>query len=209
MTKALAGVNVADVHFDGRNFHRRQSVMQGDRGMGIAPGIDDDPGRLCGMRLVDEIDQFAFAIGLPAIGLQAELLRGLGAKFLDIGKCRMAIGLRLAHPQQIEVRAVEHVNRLGSCVGHPNPGNVAVGGAVIGNNSTKGKPLGRLGPASNASSGSQKGAHNLWKSHVNQCCGWRGGANPPRLAWFLARRCVTQKGAGIACPPRTRCYVRR
>ena len=86
MTKALAGVNVADVHFDGRNFHRRQSVMQCDRGVGIAPGIDDDPGRLRSMRLMDEIDQFAFAIGLPAIGLQAELLRGLGAKFLDIGK---------------------------------------------------------------------------------------------------------------------------
>jgi len=33
------------------------------------------------MRLVDEIDQFAFAVGLPAIGLQAELLGGLGAKF--------------------------------------------------------------------------------------------------------------------------------
>ena len=62
----------------------------------------------------------------------------------------VAVGLGLAGPQQIEVRAVEHVNRLLSagalsrCLGHPNPGNVAVGGAVIGNNRPKGKPLGPL-----------------------------------------------------------------
>ena len=46
MTETLAGVNVADMHFDRRNFHRHQSVMQRDRGVRIAAGIDDDPGRL-------------------------------------------------------------------------------------------------------------------------------------------------------------------
>ena len=65
------------------------------------------------MRLVDEIDQLAFAVGLPAIGLQAELRRGLRAQLLDIGERRMAVGLGLAGPQQIEVRAVEHVDRRG------------------------------------------------------------------------------------------------
>src|SRR5258708_39571841 len=103
-------------------------------------------------------------MGRAESGNKEELLRGLGAKFLDVGKLRMAVGLGLAGPQQIEVRAVEHVNRLGSYLGHPNPGNVAVGGAVIGNNSSKGKSLGRLGDASNASSGSQKGPCNLRKS---------------------------------------------
>jgi hypothetical protein len=118
VTEILAGVNIADVHFDGGDLHRHQRVMQRDRGVRIAGGIDDNPGRLLGMRLVDEIDQFAFAIGLPAIGFQAELRRGLRAKFLDV------------------------------------TGNVAVGGGVIGNNRPKGKPLGRPGPLSNASSNS-------------------------------------------------------
>ena len=103
---------------------------------------------------MDEIDQLALAIGLPAIGFQAELRGGLRAKLLDVGERRMAIGLGLAGPQQIEVRAVEHVNRLGRTVGHPDPGNVAAGGAVIGNNSAKGKPVGRRVIRSNTSSSS-------------------------------------------------------
>ena len=121
MTETLAGVNVADMHFDGWNFHRHQSVMQRDRGVRIAAGVDDDPGGLVGMGSVDEIDQFAFAVGLPAIGFQAELRRGFRAKLLDVDELCMTVGLGLAGPQQIEVRAVEHVNRLGRCLGHPNP----------------------------------------------------------------------------------------
>ena len=73
------------------------------------------------MGIVDEIDQFAFAVGLPAIGLQAELRGSFRAKLLDVSKLGMAVGLGLAGPQQIEVRTVEHVNRLGGCLGHPNP----------------------------------------------------------------------------------------
>src|SRR3982074_1330143 len=93
MTEILAGVDIADVHFDGGNFHRHQGVMQGDRGVRIAAGIDDDSGRLFGTRLVDEIDQFAFAIGLPAIGFQAELRRCLRAQFLDVGERAMPVGV--------------------------------------------------------------------------------------------------------------------
>jgi len=122
MTEALAGVDVADVDLDGRDFDRDQRIVQRDRGVRVAARVDDDPRGLVGMRLVDEIDQLAFAVGLPAIGLETELRGGLSAKLLDIGKPRMAIGLGLAGPQQIEVGAVKHVNRIGSCFGHPNPG---------------------------------------------------------------------------------------
>jgi hypothetical protein len=78
------------------------------------------------VRLVDEIDQFAFAVGLPAVGLEAELRGGKRAELLDVGEPGVAIGLGLAGPQQIEVRAVEHINRLGRSLGHPDPGNAAV-----------------------------------------------------------------------------------
>ena len=78
--------------------------MQRDRGVRIAAGIDDDAGRLLGMGLVDEVDQFAFAVGLPAIGVQAELRGGVRAELLDVGERGVAIGLRLAGPQQVEVR---------------------------------------------------------------------------------------------------------
>jgi hypothetical protein len=59
----------------------------------------------------------------------------------------MAASLRLA----TEVGAVEHVNGLGDCFGHPNPGNVTVGGAFIGNIGRKWKALGRLRRSSRTS----------------------------------------------------------
>src|SRR3984957_10384959 len=51
------------------------------------------------------------------------------------------------------------------------PGNVTVGGAVIGNNRPQGKSLGRGGKLPNASSAWQKPARNLRKALVNQCFG--------------------------------------
>src|SRR4051794_6115900 len=55
--KILAGVDVADVHFNRRNFYADDGVVQCDRGMGITAGVDDDAGRLLRARLMDEIDQ--------------------------------------------------------------------------------------------------------------------------------------------------------
>ena len=128
MTEAFASVDVADMHFDCWNLHRLQGVMQRNRGMGIGPGIDDDPGRLAGTGLVDELDQFALAIGLPAIGLQAELRGRLPAQFLDIGQRRMAVFLRLARPLHVEVRPVENIDRVGRCFSHSGPGGCCGGG---------------------------------------------------------------------------------
>ena len=79
MPETLAGVDVADVHFDGRDLHPDQCVVQRDRGVGIAAGIDDDAGHLLDAGLVDEVDQLAFAVGLTAIGMQAKLRRRLRA----------------------------------------------------------------------------------------------------------------------------------
>ena len=141
VTETLAGVDVADMHFDRRNLHRDQRVMQRDRGVRIAAGVDDDAGRLLRVRLVDEIDQLALAVGLPAIGLQAELRRRFHAQLFDIGERRVAVGLRLPRPQHVEVRAVEHIDRRGRGLGHPDSSKRGrVGRGVIGNNAAKGKP---------------------------------------------------------------------
>jgi len=48
-------------NFDGRNFDPDDGVVQCDRGVRITAGVDDDAGRLLLARLVDEINQLAFA----------------------------------------------------------------------------------------------------------------------------------------------------
>src|ERR1700720_2686276 len=105
----------------------------------------------------------------------------------------MPVGFGLAGPQQVEVRAVEHVNRLGSCLGHPNPGNAAAGGAVIGNNRLKGKPqaasdaLKCLVPA-------RKKMAAAGDSLINQCL---AEGSP-----VCAQACTHAKGAGISAAPK-------
>ena len=113
MTEALAGMDVADMDLDRRDFHRDQGIVQRDRGVRVAAGVDDNAGRLLRMGLVDEIDQFALVVGLAAIGLQAELRRRLRAQPFDIGERRVAVRLRLPRPQHVEVRSVEHIDRRG------------------------------------------------------------------------------------------------
>jgi hypothetical protein len=126
MAKALAGVDVADVDLDRRDFHRDQRIVERDRGVRIGPGIEDDAGSLLGMGFVDEVDQLTLPVRLPAIGLQTEFGASFRAQLLDVGKRGMAVGFGLAGSQQIEVRAVEHVNGIGSGLGHPDPGDVVV-----------------------------------------------------------------------------------
>jgi hypothetical protein len=65
---------------------------------------------------MDEIDEFTLAVGLPAYGLNAETAGGVAAECLDIGELVVAVNLRFPRAKKVQVRAVEHVNRLG----HPN-----------------------------------------------------------------------------------------
>ncbi len=73
----------------------------------------DNAGGFLGMGFVDEIDQLAFAVGLSAIGLEAEARCGLDAKLFDVGQRGVAIGRGARASQQIKVRTVEDVDRLG------------------------------------------------------------------------------------------------
>src|SRR5260370_31852656 len=62
MPETLAGVDIADVHFDGWNFHRDQRVIHRDRGVGIAAGIDTSAHSLLPRRLLALVDQLPFSI---------------------------------------------------------------------------------------------------------------------------------------------------
>lgn len=131
VTKTLAGVDVGHVHLDRRDLHREQCVVQRDGGVGIAAGIDDDALHLVPVRLMDEVDQLAFAVGLPEVGLQAEGRRCLPAQRLDVGQRRMTVLFGLARPQHVEVRPVQDEDRVGCSFGHSNPGKRCFGVAGL------------------------------------------------------------------------------
>ena len=109
----LARMDVADVALDRRHADALDGVMARDRSVGQAARIEHDAGRLLGAGLLDPIDDHALVVGLAKLDAEAVRVGGLAAELLDVLERRMAIDVRLAGAEQIEVRAVEHVDRFG------------------------------------------------------------------------------------------------
>ena len=77
-------------------------------------------------RRVNPVHHFAFAVGLPAIGGEAEARGRIAAQLFYIRQRRGPIGLRLPRPQQIKVGDVQHKDcsaPLRGSFGHPSPGS--------------------------------------------------------------------------------------
>ena len=58
------------------------------------------------------LDQLAFMIGLPEDNLQAEVFGAFGTGRLNVRKGRLAINLRLACSQKIEIGPIQDMNAL-------------------------------------------------------------------------------------------------
>ena len=87
--------------------------MDRDRGVGEAGRIDHDAGGLLGAGLLNPVDDLALVVRLPELDREAVRGRGLAAELLDVLERGAAVDLRLARAEQVEVRAVEHVDGLG------------------------------------------------------------------------------------------------
>ena len=113
MTEAFTLVDIAEVHFDHRQFGGVQRIEQGDRGVGIGAGIDDDAGIGLARRL-DAIDQRALVIALGELDFYPQAV-GLGAaSLLDVGERLASVDFGLPLAQHVEVGPVEHQHRLSS-----------------------------------------------------------------------------------------------
>lgn len=106
MTKFLAGLGVGEVALDGRQADGADGVTQGNGGVGVATGVDDDA-RRPRPRFVQGINQRAFVIGLKCPHFEAERFAFGFERGVNIGQRRRAIHLRLARAEQVEVGAVE------------------------------------------------------------------------------------------------------
>src|SRR4051794_35906446 len=109
----LTLMDVGDVHLDGRDGSRENCIEDRNRSRGVACGIDDDASDLLRLGLVKPVDEFALAIGLTEVDLQSIAFGRLAAQLLDVLEGRMAVFLRLARAERIQVRPVEDVDRFG------------------------------------------------------------------------------------------------
>jgi hypothetical protein len=109
VTKRLPPVDVAQVQLHKGKSHGQQSIPQGDGGVGVSAGIDQEalsltPGR------VDPIHQSAFVIALETVERHAQLSGQPAQISLDPRQGGAAVEARLPQTQQIEVGAIEQEN---------------------------------------------------------------------------------------------------
>src|SRR5262245_64737814 len=110
VAKPLAREEVADVDLDHRYVDRGDGVANGDRGVGIGAGVDNDPGGLLSAGGVDRIDDLAFVVRLQKFDLEGMAAGGLAAKLLHVLERGTAIGVGLARAEEVEIGAVEDVD---------------------------------------------------------------------------------------------------
>jgi hypothetical protein len=105
MSKGLACVDVGQVHLNRWQSRPSNGIPQGDTGVRIGPGVDQDaigPG-CCH---VDRIYQLTLVIGLQDLQLDASFLRPRKELFIDLGQRGRPIHPRLSLAKQVQVWAV-------------------------------------------------------------------------------------------------------
>ena len=103
----LARLDVGQVHFNERDMARGQGVAQGDAGVGVGRGVEDDEGDLVFYRLLHPVHQFVLGIALEEADAMAGGL-GLAAETrIDGLQGVVAVVLRLAVAEQVQVGSVD------------------------------------------------------------------------------------------------------
>jgi len=106
MAKSFSAVNIRQVDLDHRQLGRLERVEDGDRGVRVGAGIEDDAIGILAC-LLDPVDQLALVVGLAEIDRQAQLRRLLQARLFDIGQGLAPVGRGLADTEKVQVRPIE------------------------------------------------------------------------------------------------------
>ena len=111
MTELLTAVNVRQVHLNHRKLRRLQSVVKRHGGMRVRRRIDNDggPARAGTLNLVH---QNTLVVGLHEFNVETVGGGTLTHRTLNIVQGRVAVHLGAALPEQVQVRAVKHKNRI-------------------------------------------------------------------------------------------------
>jgi len=116
----LPGMDVGQMDFDGGNGHGGNGIAQGDAGMGVGGGIQNDDIEVTFGRL-DPGDQFTFEIRLAKIHGHVQLGGAGTDRSLDAGQGVAAVNRGFALAEQIQVWPVEkqdfHDGKILSIIG--------------------------------------------------------------------------------------------
>ena len=107
----LARMAVRDVHLDDRERHGLDAVVQRDAELREARRVEDGPRHLAHV-LVEGIDQHALVVRLHEDELHLDFRRERAQALVQLLERRRAVNVRLARPEQVEVRAVQHQDLL-------------------------------------------------------------------------------------------------
>ena len=100
-------VDIRNMDLDGLHAAAGDTVAQGDADVGMAAGIDDEKFYAVVGPLRDRIDEFTFVVGLEEARLGARSFRMRSDELFKIGERLLAVYLRLALAEPIEVRSVD------------------------------------------------------------------------------------------------------
>lgn len=106
MTKFFTGMDIGEMNFYGRNFDARDGVAQGDAGVGIGGGVQND-GVEYPLGLLNPRNQFALHVRLSEVNFRSQLPGPFADGGLDVRQGGPAIDIRLALAEEIEIWPVE------------------------------------------------------------------------------------------------------
>lgn len=108
MSKLLTGMDVGKMDLDGRYRDTTDGITEGNAGVRVGAGVDDQPCDPIGARLVDPIDQGALVIGLKGLDGSAVLLAEGDKLAVNLRQRRPTINLRLTGTEKIQIGAVQN-----------------------------------------------------------------------------------------------------
>jgi len=97
------------VNLDRRERDCLERVPDRDLGVGVTAGVDHDRVRPA-LGALDQLDELALEVTLGAADGRVAERRAPGQLGVDLGERRRSVDGRIACPEQVEVRSMQHLN---------------------------------------------------------------------------------------------------
>ena len=106
VAKEFTGMRVAQMQLDKGDRDPKQRITQGDRGVGVGPGIHQNPAHLA-HGLVHTLNQGTLEIALKTVQLHPCSHSAFLQRKLNLAEGLMSVKTGLSLPQQVEVGAIQ------------------------------------------------------------------------------------------------------